>query len=945
MKYQFFKTIVYFFLLVSHEMLYSQVTNDDCETATFIPDARDYCSAFRNDGATQTNFLTNCFTGNGRDVWFSFRAIALEINLSVIGYGISSNGTATFYTLRNANVALSSGECGTLDERYCKAVNSAGNAEIVVSGLVVGEIYHVRVWGANNTTGTFQLCIKNYNPPSSIDSDCPTAAVLCDKSPFTVARLSGAGRNATELNDATCFERSPGGLNNEQKSVWFKWTCQTSGTLTFKITPLYIGDGVTTLGDDIDFALYELPNGLNECAGKRLLRCMAAGPHPNTLTSPGYTPAAFQAARRCRGATGLNETSNLIAERPGCEISDPHTNFVRQLDMEAGKTYALGINNYGENNGDGFSIEFGGTGTFVGPQAKINFSDADKKICIGEEITYTDASSFSNGSIVKRAWKFGKDASIDSSTADVPHRVFYKSPGWKSVVLTVTTDRGCQVTTILDSIFVKPFQYDSLVRQPTCTGGNDGMIRLRVRECGKPPYLYNWDNTGFTTRDSLSNIPKGTYRVAVTDSSRVYIDTFVFRVSPLEIQLDTAVPAVKQPSCFGFMNGAISLRPANGRAPFEYNWGRGWTLDSTYAALGEGSYSVQVRDANDCKGNFTFDVTAPPRLQVGVDTINITCFGRTDGRAIARPSGGVGGYRVNWSNGALGDTAVNLRKGNYNVTVFDKNDCPASNSVFINEPPQILLTPARIRDAKCYGDSTGELVIRGGGGTPPYRYSIDGVRFQTDTFFRNIPARKYNVVVRDSTGCKASFDVTVGQPPQLQVNAGPDLDIDLGYSATIRAIVIPSTKPVSYIWTPQDSSLSCKNCPNITVSPIQSTLYRVQVRDSTSCTAFDEVLIRILKRRPIYIPNVFTPNGDGVNDWFTVFGNQAAVRVKSLRVFNRWGGLMYEGFDLPLNAERLGWDGTFNKKELDPDVFVYMAVVQFIDGEEVLFKGDVTILR
>ena len=911
--------------LLRGSFVFAQVpSNNECEGAINLPNVRGInCSpnrAYTNVGATPSTVASvSCFTPNGADVWFKFTAIATDVRISVFGATATDPGG----TLRRPEVAIYSGNsCDDKAEFRCQRdLTGVNTVELYLGGLYPGSVYYIRVQGANAGTGTFRLCINNYNPPSNISSDCPTSASLCDKSPFAVQSVTGAGLNTREMDGASCFA-SGIATNIETNSTWFKWTCEQSGTLTFTITP-------TRLDDDIDFIVYEMFNGIQDCNSRTILRCMATGETPGGCI--------------IHGPTGLRVGETDVSEPAGC--APGQNGFVKPLDMVAGKSYVLVINNF-SSTGNGFNIDFGGTGTFLGPVAKINFSKPSKRLCLGEDILYTDASSFAAGQISKRQWRFGKDASVDTAQGVGPFKVFYKSPGWKAVVLTVTTDRGCQVTTILDSVFVEGFKYDSLVRQPTCDLGNNGLIRLKVTNCGRAPILYNWENTGFTTRDSLSNLQKGTYRVAVTDSSRVYIDTFVFRVTPLEITLDTAVQAVKPPSCFGFKNGQITLKPATGRAPYEYSYnGRPWTLDSTLSALGEGQVTVNIRDANDCKGSFTFDVVAPPKLEVGVDTINISCYGLTNGKAIAKPAGGVGGYRINWSNGALGDTAVNLRKGNYNVTVFDRNDCMTTTSVTINEPPQILLTTTRIQPAKCYGDSTGALVVRGSGGTPPYRYSIDGVRFQSDSSFLKIPAKKYSVVVRDSTGCKTVYDVTVPQPPQLIVDAGPDLEIDLGFSATLRAIVVPTSKSVRYIWTPQDTTISCKNCATVTVTPFKTSTYRVSVKDSTNCTAFDDVLVRVIKRRPVYIPNAFSPNGDGVNDFFIAYGNVSALRIKTMKVFDRWGGLVFAGENLPLGGDRVGWNGTFNNKEMSADVYVYFFIIEFVDGEEVLFKGDVTLLR
>jgi gliding motility-associated-like protein len=473
------------------------------------------------------------------------------------------------------------------------------------------------------------------------------------------------------------------------------------------------------------------------------------------------------------------------------------------------------------------------------------------------------------------------------------------------------------------------------------------VIRLRVTNCGRAPIRYNWENTGYTTVDSISGLSPGIYRVAVTDSSGVYIDTFRFNLKEFVIELDKTKSKQDPPKCNGQTNGRIVLSPSTGVPPYRYRWNNNtfFTLDSTLSGLGNGQYTVEIRDANNCAGFYAFDIQEPPPLSISVDAFNISCFGRIDGYAVAYPSGGVGKYSISWSNGAVGDTVFNLKKGVYVANLVDSNGCFIGTSFTITEPPQIGLIPLSINATKCYGDSTGSLVIRGTGGTPPFRYSIDGIRFQRDTLFKNIPGKKYNVVVRDSTGCRETIEVEVPQPPQLQVNAGPDLEIELGLSTDLRAIVVPSTRLVSYKWTPSDSTLSCFNCPRPSARPLRTTIYTVSVKDSAGCTALDDVELKVLKIRPIFIPNVFSPNGDGVNDYFAIFGNQAASTILEFRVFDRWGGQVFEGKDIPLNAENRGWDGTFNGKPLNPDAFAFYALIRFIDGEEVLYKGSITLVR
>ena len=931
MKAYYFRFLLFFALILRGSFAFAQHPNDECSTARLIKNPKNFCDTISTTGATAGTLSSpSCFSVNGRDIWLSFRAIATDMRMSIS----NANGAST----PNPQGALYSTEdCQSFNELICRAGQN-GQVELYRGGLIPGETYYIRL---QTSTGNsfFRYCITNYNPPADPSSDCPKGSVLCDKSSFSIKSVTGAGTNTREMEDAACFftdgiSSTPQTSTIETNSTWFRWTAATTGSLAFTLTPLVISD-------DIDFIVYELPNGIDDCAGKKVLRCMASGDE----TQPNANPDARN--RRCWGATGLSLTATDDSEPVGCRNGVPHDNYVRALDMVAGKSYALAINNY-TSNGNGFNVEFGGTGEFLGPQAKIGIDRPDKKYCLGETVTFNDNSSFALGQITKRQWRFGKNASIDTANGVGPFRVFYKTPGWKSVVLTITTDRGCIVTSILDSIFVKPFQYDSLLRRPTCTQGTDGMIRLKVVECGRAPIRYNWENTGYTTRDSITGLSPGRYRVAVTDSSGLYIDTLVFNLKQFEVELDTAKRIITPPQCFGFSNGRIVLNPKTGVAPFRYKWNNNpnFTADNFLNAIGEGQYTVEIRDNNNCKGIYSFDVIAPPQVAVAVDTFNISCFGLTDGQAVAYPSGGVGGYSVSWSRGDVGDTVRNLRAGQYSVFVRDSNNCEIRSGVLISEPPQIGLTTLRVQPAKCYGDSTAELVIAGAGGTPPYRFSIDGVRFQKDSAFLKIPAKKYSVVVRDSTGCRSTIEVNVPQPPQLQVSAGPDLEVDLGFSENLRATVVPSTKLVSYTWTPKDTTMTCSTCVQTTVFPLRNTLYRVTIKDSAGCTAFDELMLSVIKKRPIYIPNVFSPTDhNGVNDFFTIYGNQSAVVIKDLKIFNRWGDLMFQASNIPLNKDEVGWDGTWKSQRLQPDVFAFFAIIKFIDGEEVIYKGDVTIIR
>ncbi|MBV6654269.1 MAG: gliding motility-associated C-terminal domain-containing protein, partial [Mameliella sp.] len=208
--------------------------------------------------------------------------------------------------------------------------------------------------------------------------------------------------------------------------------------------------------------------------------------------------------------------------------------------------------------------------------------------------------------------------------------------------------------------------------------------------------------------------------------------------------------------------------------------------------------------------------------------------------------------------------------------------------------------------------------------------------------FDNLAAGDYTFVVMDANGCLATASATVEQPPELIVDAGADIQIDLGYNDQIDATV---TNPdVTYSWMPPDS-LSCTDCEDPVTNPVNTTLYTITVTDGNGCIAVDSVTVRVIKNRPVYIPNAFSPNADGRNDGFTVYAGPAVRRVQELKIFNRWGGMVFDGANFPPNEPGLGWDGTFKGEPAQIGVFAYYAKVEFIDGVVVLFEGDIQVVR
>jgi gliding motility-associated-like protein len=149
---------------------------------------------------------------------------------------------------------------------------------------------------------------------------------------------------------------------------------------------------------------------------------------------------------------------------------------------------------------------------------------------------------------------------------------------------------------------------------------------------------------------------------------------------------------------------------------------------------------------------------------------------------------------------------------------------------------------------------------------------------------------------------------------------------------------------MGYTWSPA-TYLNCTDCPQPLVTPKLNTQYTVNFVDSNGCKNTGQIQIVVFcKNSNVFIPNTFSPNGDGSNDIFYIRG-KGLDRVKSLRIFNRWGQVVFEKRDFPINDALSGWDGKFKGNRPQPDVYVYQLEV-FCDNSEIFrFEGNVALIQ
>lgn len=285
--------------------------------------------------------------------------------------------------------------------------------------------------------------------------------------------------------------------------------------------------------------------------------------------------------------------------------------------------------------------------------------------------------------------------------------------------------------------------------------------------------------------------------------------------------------------------------------------------------------------------------------------------------------------------------------GIYTLLVTNvQNGCTDTDVVEVDliAPTGIEVT---LEQPLCHGDPAFLEIETIEGGAEPYIYSINGgASFVQNSNFTLLSPGWHLVVVQDANGCEFAQGVQVEDVPVLEIELDPLATIKLGESYQINASVnFPVNQLSSISWAPAES-LSCDDCLNPLAAPFRTTDYHLEVVNENGCR--DDAWLRLIvdERPNIYIPNVFSPNEDGTNEIFYIYAKENTIKIiNSLQIYTRWGELVFEVYDFPPNDPQYGWDGFFRGVPMNSGVFVYWTEVELINGQPIILKGDVTIIR
>jgi gliding motility-associated-like protein len=243
----------------------------------------------------------------------------------------------------------------------------------------------------------------------------------------------------------------------------------------------------------------------------------------------------------------------------------------------------------------------------------------------------------------------------------------------------------------------------------------------------------------------------------------------------------------------------------------------------------------------------------------------------------------------------------------------------------------------------CIDGAKGSIdILNINGSSQPYLFSFDGINFSGQTGYTQLDPGNYTIYAQDINGCVSSpIGVTIDSYIEIEADLPTDINTNLG--APYQIFIEFSSKPDTFYWS-HENLVSCTNCLDpfiLADQDIELTLFYI---DEYGCLYSEVISIKVNKENgDFFIPNIFSPNGDNINDFFLVFSNDPLAKLVIAEVYDRWGNIIYQNQGSEIL--QMKWDGTFEGEDVETGVFIYRIVVINGKGERVQFSGDITLLR
>ncbi|MCB9197311.1 MAG: gliding motility-associated C-terminal domain-containing protein [Flavobacteriales bacterium] len=398
----------------------------------------------------------------------------------------------------------------------------------------------------------------------------------------------------------------------------------------------------------------------------------------------------------------------------------------------------------------------------------------------------------------------------------------------------VSDNNGCILTRPITVNDNPAGTVNTLSIDESCFGSCNGS-GIATISGGTAPFQYQWDDPNATFGPNIVGLCEGTYHVSVTDGKGCIVnDSIVVGVPPkLLVNIISEIDV----TCFGDSDGSIEIIATGGVQPYQYLWdtGAGSQTGTLVSNLMTGNYTVVVTDANGCNESVTGFIDEPDDIVLSSFTQNAHCNLPDGNASVSIISGGVGPFNYSWTNSSSTNAlAPSLIPGSYTVTVTDNDGCTADITMSVGNTPAGTATVTNQVDPTCFGSCNGVAAVSmSGTGVGPFTYSWNNSTAQTTVFATGLcGGAVYTVTVTDVNGCVSTANVSLNDPPALQLSlTSSDAICYDECTGAISSNVTGGTPPYNYQWNDPSQQVT-----SAAVNLCALTPYNLTVTDDHNCS-------------------------------------------------------------------------------------------------------------
>ncbi|WP_178984077.1 PKD domain-containing protein [Winogradskyella helgolandensis] len=509
--------------------------------------------------------------------------------------------------------------------------------------------------------------------------------------------------------------------------------------------------------------------------------------------------------------------------------------------------------------------------------------------------------------------------------------------------LTVTDNSGCTDTLEVEILQNDQIDIDLSVSQIVCYGDNDGSILINSISGGVAPYTIAWSNLG--TGYSQTDLSGGTYTITITDAENCERQFPVVIDEPPVFLID---PEVTQMSCAGENDASITLNFVGGLDPVTLIWDDDATAGTERNNLAPGTYTVTITDGVPCviQESFTIHNILPLALSTTI-TNALECEDANSGAINLIIEGGTPPFNVVWSNGEITEDLSNVPPNTYVATVTDANGCTIEGSWEVTRFEPLVLNVEEQVDVNCEARTIEQTFIAvASGGVPPFQYnwSSGTVSGANNEFMTTDENGLVILDVTDSFGCSINYTFNV------ELTTLGDADFDTTSYGYLNYGIYAIQDPIEFIneatghyetilWDFGDGSFSGEENPIHTYFTPGSYVVKQTVTYPYGCVYEKTITLIIEEGYKLIMPDAFTPNDDGINDFFgPVF---IGLNSLEMNVYDTWGSLIYNETGDSIR----GWDGKVKDEEAENGNYYYTFTAKTFYGNEIKKHGAFVFIR